>query len=329
MPPSDLERPEPLTIAGAPPAARDLLAEDILRLPTLFANLYIVGAAQSWALIDAGLPGFARSITRGVERRFGPGARPQAIILTHGHWDHAGSALELSKQWDVPILAHPLELPYLTGKSDYAPADPTVGGIISIAARLFPSSGYDFRSRVLPLPAGGVVPGFPEWRWIHTPGHTQGHVSLFRERDAALLAGDALTTVNQDALVPALTRTPVFYRPPAPFTVDWDAAEASIHALADLSPRTVGAGHGWPLQGETTAGQLRQFASAFRRPAYGRYVNAPALAGENGIRSLPPRVPDPAGRAMALGAVAGLGALAAFLLYRNAADRDSGKQQDS
>src|ERR1019366_5999125 len=55
----------------------------ILRLPTLFANLYIAGAARSWALVDAGLPGFARSITRRVERRFGPGARPEAIILTH------------------------------------------------------------------------------------------------------------------------------------------------------------------------------------------------------------------------------------------------------
>ena len=328
MPPSDLERPEPLEIAGETPAARDLLAEDILRLPTLFANLYIAGAARSWALVDAGLPGFARSITRRVERRFGPGARPEAIILTHGHWDHAGSALELSKQWDVPILAHPLELPYLTGKSDYAPKDPTVGGFISIAARLFPTTGYDFGGRVLALPAGGAVPGLPEWRWIHTPGHTHGHVSLFRERDAVLLAGDALTTVNQDDLYPALMRTPVFYRPPAPFTADWDAAETSIHALAALAPRAVGAGHGWPIQGPATAGHLREFASAFRRPAHGRYVHSPALADANGIQALPSPVPDPAGRALALGAAAGLGALAGFLLWKNSPARRHPGQQE-
>lgn len=273
-------------------------------------------------LVDAGLPGFAGSIQRRTERRFGHNSRPEAIILTHGHWDHAGSALELARAWDVPVFAHPLELPYLTGKSDYAPPDPSVGGLIAIMARFFPSSGYDFGDRVQPLPEAGAVPGLPDWRWIHTPGHTHGHVSLFRERGSVLLSGDALTTVNQDRPDTMILRTPEFYRPPAPFTVDWTEAAKSISTLASLRPRAVGAGHGWPIQGPQTADQFLDFARRFQRPAGGRYTEFPARADQDGIVALPPPVPDRVARttaALAAGSVAAL--LIAYTVKRRRAGR--------
>jgi glyoxylase-like metal-dependent hydrolase (beta-lactamase superfamily II) len=62
-------------------------------------------------------------------------------------------------------------------------------------ARLFPHSGYDFGDRLWTLPADGTVPGLENWRWLHT----HGHVSLFRETDGTLLAGDALTTMDMDS----------------------------------------------------------------------------------------------------------------------------------
>ncbi len=304
-----------------PVLPRDLLADDILRFTTLFANLYIVGSRDNLVLVDAGLPGFARQIRRAVERRFGSAARPTAIILTHGHWDHAGSALDLAKEWDVPVYAHPLELPFLTGKSRYAPKDPTVGGMIGFAARVMPSKGYDFGARVRPLPADGSVPAMPGWQWIHTPGHTHGHVSLFRERDRILLAGDALATVNQDSPYTAITRKPEFYRPPAPFTVDWAAADSSIQTLAALLPSAVGAGHGWPIKGAQTPDLLKQFSSSFKRPTRGRYAKEPAVADENGIVSVPPPVPDYTGRLLAIWAVAGVAGVAAAVVYQQVKKR--------
>jgi len=87
---------------------------DIARLQVAIANVYFVGAAGGpWTLVDTGVPGFAAYIKLMAEQRYGTDARPEVIILTHGHFDHAGSALALAREWDVPIYAHPLEMPYI------------------------------------------------------------------------------------------------------------------------------------------------------------------------------------------------------------------------
>lgn len=272
-------------------------------MTAVFANLYFVDAGGdapgAWALVDTGLAHFAGRVRGAAEERYGKGARPASIILTHGHFDHAGSALELAELWDVPVYAHRLEMPYLTGKSDYPPQDPTVGGALAFLSRFFPHTGYDFGERVLPLPEDGSVPGLPGWRALHTPGHTAGHVSLFRESDRVLLAGDALATENQDSWVGMITHAREFRRPPAPFTTDWVAARRSIELLSGLDPSAVGAGHGRPMTGPRVAEEFRAFAAGFKPPRKGRYVREPARADERGVVGLPPPVPDPLPKVLA------------------------------
>jgi glyoxylase-like metal-dependent hydrolase (beta-lactamase superfamily II) len=184
-------------------------ASDVGRLYIAFVNLYFLGArGGEWVLVDTGLPASAGLVRRRAAERYGEGSRPAAIVLTHGHFDHAGNVIELAREWDVPVYAHRLELPYLTGRSDYPPQDPTVGGALGFMSRAFPHSGIDRGPRVRELPADGTVPGAPEWRWLHTPGHTAGHVSLFLERDRFLIAGDALATVDQDSPLSMFTCAP-------------------------------------------------------------------------------------------------------------------------
>ena len=74
-----------------------------------------------------------------------------------------------------------------------------LGGLWAWSSFLLPNRGIDLGKRVQPLPADGTVPGLPEWRWIHTPGHSPGHVSLFREQDRTLIPGDAFVTVKQES----------------------------------------------------------------------------------------------------------------------------------
>lgn len=270
------------------------VASDVERVPVVFVNAYLVGRREGpWVLVDTGLPGFAAQVRNAAGARYGAWMPPEAIILTHGHFDHAGSAAELARQWNVPIYAHPLELPFLTGKSDYPPQDPTVGGALGFMSRGFPHSGRDLSPRVLALPSDRTVPGLPGWRWLHTPGHTAGHVSLFRDADRLLLAGDAFATLDQDSAIAMVTQEPQFSVPPAPLTTDWDAAESSVRLLASLEPLALSAGHGRPVRGPRVADDLKHFAEIFPRPRKGRYVKQPARSDETGVVYVPPPVRDP------------------------------------
>lgn len=269
------------------------IAPDVGWLPISFVNAYFIGRpGDPWILIDSGLPGRAAHLFDAAEARFGAGSRPEAIYLTHGHFDHAGSALQLAEKWDVPIFAHRMELPYLTGRSAYPPPDPTVGGAIAFLSRFMPYRERDLRERIRELPEGELQ-GAPGWQWLATPGHSPGHVSFFRASDRMLLAGDAFATMNMDSWFGLISAKQQLARAGTPFNVDWDATRRSVAKLADLRPNVAGCGHGIPLSEVALADRLQRFANRFRAPQHGRYVRKPAEVDENGIVSLPPAPFDP------------------------------------
>ncbi|MBC7807843.1 MAG: MBL fold metallo-hydrolase [Akkermansiaceae bacterium] len=272
-------------------------------------NAYLLGNARGWVLVDTGVAGQFEYIRDAADQQFGVGAKPDAIILTHGHGDHAGSALGLATFWDVPVYAHRMELPFLTGKSNYPPVDPTTGGPFAFLLRFTPHMMYgsDFGETVRALPEDGSVPGLSEdWRFIETPGHTPGHVSLWRERDAVLVAGDAVATVYIETLSALLSRRSDVSPPAAPVTPDWYTARKSIEKLAALEPKLVTAGHGEPVLGASATAGMRRLADMLRVPQHGRYVTEPAEFDEQGVRYLPPvpKDPLPVVAGIALGAVA-------------------------
>nr|WP_262927254.1 MBL fold metallo-hydrolase [Phytohalomonas tamaricis] len=253
---------------------------DVYCLTVQIVNVYFVGtpdAPKDWVLIDAGMPRSEEMIINAAERRFGAGCRPRAIILTHGHFDHVGAVVELAEHWDVPVYAHPLELPYLTGAQAYPPPDPSVGGgMVATLSRFFPNDPIDLGGYVHPLPADNTLPDMPGWRWLHTPGHAYGHVSLFRDQDRALIAGDAFVTVKQESLYQVITQHKEVNGPPSYFTPDWDAARESVRTLAALKPQVAMAGHGMAMEGDALRKGLDALAVNFdvtARPQHGRYVD--------------------------------------------------------
>jgi len=259
------------------------IAPDLAYQRLLIVNVTFFGSlGGEWVLIDAGLFGTKPLIKAAAEKRFGRDAKPSGIILTHGHFDHVGALRDLADDWDVPIYAHPLELPYLDGSASYPAPDPTVGGgLMSLASSLFPRGPIDVGDHLRPLPPDGSIPGMPGWRWIATPGHSPGHVSFWRENDRALIVGDAFVTTRQESVYAALTQQPELHGPPMYYTPDWDSSRASVQTLAALDPEMVVTGHGRAMRGPEMQQGLRALAKDFDRvavPKHGRYVSSDTAA---------------------------------------------------
>lgn len=254
-------------------------------LPDLFCytiqivNICFAGNPETndFVLVDAGMPKCANKIISIAEDRFGTNSRPKAIILTHGHFDHVGGIIELIKYWDVPVYAHQMEIPFLTGQQSYPEPDPTVeGGMVAKMSPLFPNEPIDLGNNVKALPTDGTVPHMPEFRWIHTPGHTPGHISLFREKERTLIAGDAFVTVKQEYLYKVITQEQEISGPPRYLTTDWKAAKESVIKLEKLKPLTAVTGHGIPMSGELLSTSLKTLVQEFDKialPDYGKYVD--------------------------------------------------------
>jgi glyoxylase-like metal-dependent hydrolase (beta-lactamase superfamily II) len=245
------------------------VATDVYYLPVKGCNVYFVGSATQWVLIDTGWANSAEAVRQAAESLFGPAARPAAILLTHAHPDHIGSVPELVRLWGTPVYAHSDDFPYLEG--GVVPDDllDPIGRVLAMVERVLPARTVERMrtspvkgiARALPGPDADV-PGLPGWEYVHTPGHSPGHVVFFRRRDRVLIAGDAVLTAPLWGLLPAVQR---LSRPPWLVSWDWDLTKASVGTISQLQPRVIATGHGVPMAGEDVPGKLADFARRFSR----------------------------------------------------------------
>jgi glyoxylase-like metal-dependent hydrolase (beta-lactamase superfamily II) len=245
----------------------EAIAGDVYWLPVKGCNVYLVGSPSRWVLIDTGWPNSAATIRSTAGYLFGPSARPAAILLTHAHPDHFGSAAELAQAWDLPVYLHPDDLPYLRGGViPHDLLDP-VGRVFIGIQRVLPASMVELMtsSPLKGVPTASLepdagIPGLPDWECIPVPGHSPGHVAFFRRRDRVLLAGDAVLTAPLWGLLPAVQR---LSHPPWMVSWDWELTKASTAAISRLEPRVLATGHGVPMTGKGVARELVDFAGRF------------------------------------------------------------------
>jgi glyoxylase-like metal-dependent hydrolase (beta-lactamase superfamily II) len=237
-------------------------------------NAYLVSDGSSWILVDAGWGSDGPRIRAAARSLMGPGPAPSAILLTHAHPDHAGSARELAQAWRCPVYTHPAELPLATG--DFAAMASYAGPLdrwlilplmraIGRRRREAALAGSSLAGIVHPLGPGGAIPGVDGWEWIHTPGHTPGHVAYLRARDRVVLSGDAILTLEVNAWAGLVRQRQGLSGPPWYTTWDRQAAIASIREIADLEPYVLASGHGLPLAGSGTAAAVHAFAERTMR----------------------------------------------------------------
>jgi glyoxylase-like metal-dependent hydrolase (beta-lactamase superfamily II) len=267
-----------------------VVAPGVWRLKDIFVNIFIIQNREgtNWVLVDTGLESSAPKIKAMAKYIFGStGSTPTAIVMTHGHFDHRGSLLQLADEWGVPVYCHHQERPYLTDRASYPPPDPSVGGgMMALMSFVYPKGPINAEQHLAELPEDGSVPGLEDWRWIHTPGHTPGHISLFRERDGVLIAGDAFVTTMQESAISVMIQKKIVWGPPKYFTPDWGAAARSVRELAALEPNVIVTGHGQAMYGDEARKGLHKLSRDFWQrgiPAQGRYVKEPVTFNEDGV----------------------------------------------
>ncbi|GIW39146.1 MAG: hypothetical protein KatS3mg075_627 [Meiothermus sp.] len=82
----------------------------------LAANTYLLDTPQGALLVDTGMPQENQRLLRHLE-----GRKPAALLITHHHLDHVGGARMLWERYGLPIYAHPLDIPYISGEAPPPP----------------------------------------------------------------------------------------------------------------------------------------------------------------------------------------------------------------
>lgn len=229
------------------------VTEEIVLLNLAVVNAFLIGDPLSdgkeFILVDTGLENSYSFIIESVDKYYGKDMKPKGIVITHGHYEHIGSAIKLSEYWDVPIYIHKMELPYIIGEKEYL-KDTESGKVLE-------SSFEDFRmylekdsTKIITLSDDRKIPGMPKWKWIHTPGHTAGHISLFNEINRTLIAADAFYPVSDKLnLLPTINQKQNKSPLPIYLDEDWNKALDSIRDLISLNPHILITSHGKPIRG--------------------------------------------------------------------------------
>ncbi len=149
-------------------------------------NCYLLHAGKHVWIIDPGFDG--QRLASIIKKN---GLLPEAVLLTHSHWDHVMGLPDLLTAFPkLPILIHPSDS-HLLGKE---------GGRKSIRAIQYfdPSHAQACRDILERLPEatdflhdGQIIEGCG-LQVLHTPGHTPGSVSLYQEDADTLFSGDTL-----------------------------------------------------------------------------------------------------------------------------------------
>jgi glyoxylase-like metal-dependent hydrolase (beta-lactamase superfamily II) len=220
-------------------------ADGVHRVEDAYTNWYLLEDDGRLTVVDAGVPTSWKSFHDALARLGRTPSAVEAVVLTHGHFDHMGFAERARSQLGVPVYVHHNDVPLTKHPWRYDHERPR-SLYFATQVRALPIVAALVRNRAWwPSPLKEVVryddgelpvPGSP--RVVFTPGHTHGHCALHLPDRDTVIAGDAIVTLD-----PYTAKTgPRIVAGAA--TVDSNRNLSSLDALAKTGARTVLVGHG-------------------------------------------------------------------------------------
>jgi glyoxylase-like metal-dependent hydrolase (beta-lactamase superfamily II) len=215
-------------------------------------NLYVISDGDSLCLLDTGYPGDLGVILATLDRIGRSPGDVAAVLLTHAHPDHLGSAELMRAEHGATVHTHVQEAPHVRGErrerisTGYMLSRlwwPKMFSFVVNAIRAGAIKVQHVRELAtfsdtpvaLDLP-GGPVPVF-------TPGHTSGHCAFHLPDRGVLITGDALVT--HDSLTQE-TGPRLLHEA---FNHDQEETVRSLHRLRGLAADVLLPGHGEPFHG--------------------------------------------------------------------------------
>lgn len=273
--------------AGTPKYALTEPAADVFFVEGPASNWIILRRGDAFTLIDGGYPGDLPLVVASIRDAGLDPADAAAVLVTHAHADHAGTAGYFAAAYRVPVLGSAAELPYLRGEDREQVSVPQIlrrawqPSVLHWAWHVVAAGGA---GRVAVLTADtwhddaalASLPGAPVA--VPTPGHTPGHTAYYLPAAHAVATGDALVTGHNISRI----RGPQMLD--AMFHADAAGARRSLAQLGKLDASLLLPGHGPAVRmGVLQAvGTVRSRLAARRRivtagpiggiaePAYGR-----------------------------------------------------------
>jgi len=203
------------------------IVEGIHQVEGINGNVYLVEDGEKLILIDTGLPRNDKKIINSIQALGRKPTDVSTIVLTHFHIDHVGSAKKMKELTNAKVAVHELDADYVAGKK--APPKPKnlmFKALSSVfkAAPVEPELLLKDNDKV-----GRLIV-------IHTPGHSEGSISLLDAERKVMFAGDAVRFMDGK-----ITGSP------EQFTLDMDKAKDSIRKISTFDFDILLSGHGQPL----------------------------------------------------------------------------------
>ncbi|MFF9803549.1 MBL fold metallo-hydrolase [Streptomyces coeruleorubidus] len=227
-------------------------------------NWVILAEGDAVTLVDTGYPGDRERLLASLAE---VGSSPEAVaavLITHAHNDHLGSAEYLRATYGTPVYLHEAEAPHARREFLHQVSIGTVlkngwrPGVLPWAVHALRSGGTTHNPVTVPepFPAAGPLdlPGRPVP--VHTPGHTDGHCAYHLPGTGVLVSGDALVSGHPTSPVDGPQLLPDMFHHERPRAV------ASLDVLAELEGELLLPGHG-PLH----RGSLKDAAQRARERA--------------------------------------------------------------